>query len=172
MSSTKKYLLDANVFIQAKNQYYAFTIFPGFWKSLIVENGRKSVFSIDRVSAELDKGSDELADWANDAAPETFFKKTDDKAVFDWLTKILNWVQSEPQYTPEAKGLFAAGADPWLIAYAKANGLVLVTLEEPIPQAKRRVPIPNVCLEFDVKCVNTFEMLTEQQTHFVLAKRK
>ena len=27
-----KYLLDSNVFIEAKNRYYAFDICPGFWE--------------------------------------------------------------------------------------------------------------------------------------------
>ena len=29
-----KYLVDANVLIEAKNRYYAFDITPGFWKWL------------------------------------------------------------------------------------------------------------------------------------------
>ena len=33
------YLLDANVFIQAKNQYYGFDIVPAFWAWLIAANG-------------------------------------------------------------------------------------------------------------------------------------
>jgi len=170
MSGAKRYLLDADVFIQAKNHYYTLEICPGFWESLILENAKNTVFSIDRVKAELDKGNDELKDWANDTAPETVFKKTDDKDVIDWFRKIVNWVQNEPQYFQEAKAAFAAGADPWLIAYAKANDLILVTLEVHAPDAKKKVPIPNVGLKFDVKSVNTFEMLTEQQTRFVLAR--
>lgn len=43
MIAEKVYLLDANVFIQAKNQYYTFQICPGFWESLIQENAEKTV---------------------------------------------------------------------------------------------------------------------------------
>jgi hypothetical protein len=168
MSKTKQYLLDANVFVQAKNQYYTFEICPGFWESLILENAENTVFSIDRVKAEIDRGNDELKNWAKDTAPGTFFKKTDDKAVSDCFTEIVNWVQNEPQYFDFAKAAFAAGADPWLIAYAKVNSLVLVTLEGHAPDAKNKVPMPNVCIKFDVEYVNTFEMLGEQQTQFVL----
>ena len=28
------YLIDSNVFIEAKNRYYAFDIAPGFWESV------------------------------------------------------------------------------------------------------------------------------------------
>jgi hypothetical protein len=35
MNATRIYLMDADVFISAKNLYYAFDICPGFWDSLI-----------------------------------------------------------------------------------------------------------------------------------------
>ncbi|MGL5096417.1 MAG: DUF4411 family protein, partial [Planctomycetia bacterium] len=35
MSENRLYLLDSNVFITAKNSYYAFSICPGFWDSLL-----------------------------------------------------------------------------------------------------------------------------------------
>ena len=33
-------LMDADVFISAKNRYYAFDICPGFWDSLVYHFGR------------------------------------------------------------------------------------------------------------------------------------
>ena len=33
--SPKRFLLDANVFIQAKKSYYAFDVAPGFWSALV-----------------------------------------------------------------------------------------------------------------------------------------
>ncbi|MGI6459578.1 MAG: DUF4411 family protein [Candidatus Hydrogenedentales bacterium] len=35
MSVVGPYLLDSDVFIQAKNEHYAFSICPGFWECLI-----------------------------------------------------------------------------------------------------------------------------------------
>jgi hypothetical protein len=58
------YLLDANVFIQAKNQYYGFDIVPAFWAWLIAANGAGTVFSIEKVSDELVGYGNELAEWA------------------------------------------------------------------------------------------------------------
>ncbi len=58
------YLLDANVFIQAKNLYYGFGICPGFWDWLDLSVGHPhSVVSIDRVYDELANGNDDLAKW-------------------------------------------------------------------------------------------------------------
>ena len=53
MSSRQPFLLDSDVFIAAKNSYYAFAICPGFWASLIYHHGQGTVCSIDRVKSEL-----------------------------------------------------------------------------------------------------------------------
>jgi hypothetical protein len=172
MSGSKRYVLDANVFITAKNQYYGFNVCPGFWKSLIVHHEKKHVFSIDRVLDELAALGDELSQWATGEAPETFFKKTQDQAVVDEFQKMVTWVNSEAQFTPAAKAEFASVADGWLIAYAKVNGLTVVTHEEYAPDARSRVPIPNVCLEFNVDYVNTFEMLRDLNVKLILSTKR
>ena len=60
------YLLDANVFINAKNNYYGFDFCPAFWEWLVVANADDRVFSIERVLEEINKGEDELTDWAKE----------------------------------------------------------------------------------------------------------
>ena len=57
MSDGKRYLLDANVFIEAHRKYYGFAICPGFWLALVRQHERKRIFSIDKVKAELACGS-------------------------------------------------------------------------------------------------------------------
>ncbi len=101
-------------------------------------------------------------------APDTFFKGTSDKKVIDAYAETVNWVQRQPQFTPEAKAEYATVADGWVIAYAKVNGLVVVSHEEYAPDAKRKVPVPNVCIEFKVEYCNTFEMLRGLKEQFVL----
>ncbi len=58
------YLLDANVFIQAKNLHYGLDFCPAFWEWLIARNADSTVFSIEKVGDEVIAGSDDLADWA------------------------------------------------------------------------------------------------------------
>jgi hypothetical protein len=58
------YLLDANVFIQAKNLHYGLDFCPAFWEWLTAKNALKHVFSIEKVGDEIDAGGDELAAWA------------------------------------------------------------------------------------------------------------
>ncbi len=45
------YLLDANVFIQAKNLHYGFDFCPAFWDWLDDANNRGVVFSIELVAS-------------------------------------------------------------------------------------------------------------------------
>jgi hypothetical protein len=67
--------VDSDVFITAKNQYYAFDICPGFWKSLIHHHQQARVYSVDRVRSELLAGrkTEDLVVWVKDELPEGFF---------------------------------------------------------------------------------------------------
>ena len=52
------YLLDADVFIRAKNLHYGFDFCPAFWDWLIQQSQGGQVYSIERVGDELLAGSD------------------------------------------------------------------------------------------------------------------
>ena len=171
MSASKRYVLDANAFIEAKNRYYGLDICPGFWDALVVQHDAKRIFSIDRIRAELAEQDDEIKDWIENQAPETFFKKTEDQAVIAEFQKLVGWVYSNNQFSDSAKSEFATVADGWVIAYATVNELVVVTHEEFAPAAKRKVPLPNVCVEFDVEYINTFEMLRSLEERFVRGRK-
>jgi hypothetical protein len=70
------YLLDANVFIQAKNLHYGLDFCPAFWDWLIGRNESGVVFSIERVGDEIEAGDDELASWGT-ARGAGFFLRAD-----------------------------------------------------------------------------------------------
>jgi hypothetical protein len=152
------FVLDANVFIEAKNRYYAFDLAPGFWKSLIHLAGNERILSIDFVRGELEKGKDQLAQWAINDFSHAFIL-TDEEEVQESYREVMTWVQGQNQFSDAAKAEFARGADGWLVAYAKAKGCIVVTLETINPDIKRKVTIPNVCQAFSVQFVDTFEML-------------
>jgi len=84
------YLLDTNVFIEAKNLYYGLDFCPAFWDWLTLNNVNLKVFSIEKVGDEIDEGRDELAQWANQRGSDFFSGH-----VFDFheiLTKHYNFV--------------------------------------------------------------------------------
>ena len=158
------YLLDANVFIEAKNRYYGLDFCPAFWEWLIVRNAADQVFSIERVGDELAAGADELATWAATRGP-TFFLKPD-PAILPTLRAVSSWATSQ-HYEPAAVNTFLQGADYYLVAHALAHGLTVVTHEIASTSAKR-IKIPDACIGLDAKCVTPFEMLRTEQARFVL----
>jgi hypothetical protein len=153
------YALDANVFIEAARRYYAFSICPGFWQSLIHHHAQGHIFSIDRVKEEMADRGDELATWVADQVLDACFESSDTEKITATYAQLIAWVNEQTQFNAAAKAEFAEKADAWLIAYAKATGKVLVTHEVLHPEVKRKVPIPNVCEAFDVEYHDTFEML-------------
>lgn len=157
MVDAKRFVLDANVFIEASRRYYAFDLAPGFWEGLVHYAGMNRVRSIDRVGDELKRGKDELASWAEEH--DFLFVTTDDPDVTAAYRRIMNWVQEQGQFFTAAKAKFAADADGWVVAYAMAKNMIVVTHEEFHPDAKRKVYIPNVCRPLAVSYVNTFDML-------------
>lgn len=156
----RKFLLDANVLINAHRSYYAFDLCPGFWKSVKegFEAGR--VFSTRRVRNELDHGKDLLAVWVKDDLPSDFFLDDSLSPIAAVYRPMMEWVSAHG-FAPAAQAKFAEDADGWLVATSKQAGFCLVTHETLQAGAKSRVPIPNVCAEFGVSCCNTFEMLRE-----------
>ncbi len=152
------YVLDANVFMEAARRYYAFDLAPGFWRSLQHYAAAGLVKSIDWVKQELDRGSDDLADWANTEFKDAF-ASTNRQDVVEAYARIMAWVADRDQYTTAAKHRFASGADGWLVAFAIACRGVVVTQELPAPHARNSVKIPEVCEEFGIEYVDTFTML-------------
>ena len=70
------YLLDANVFISAKNLHYGLDFCPAFWDWIIANNANGGLFSIEKVGDEVVALADELSVWA-DARGTGFFLRPD-----------------------------------------------------------------------------------------------
>lgn len=159
------YLLDTNVFIEAKNRYYAFDICPGFWDWMdhVVAGG--DVMSIIMVRDELIRGSDDLADWITNRKDMPWFLEIDDTQTQKNFRRVAKHV-NDGNYNPPAKADFLKGADPWLVAKAATIGAVVVTHETENANAKKRVPLPNVCSAFSVQWENTFDVLRTLSASF------
>lgn len=163
MSANRHYVLDSDVFIAAKNSYYAFSICPGFWDSLIHYHGEGNVCSIDRVKSELLAGrkTEDLVQWVKGQLPPAFFVETDEETVADAFGQVMLWVQRNAQFFDQAKAKFATEADGWLVAYAMVHPVMVVTNEQSRPQSQSRILLPDVCKQFKVNYMNTFAMLSE-----------
>ena len=158
------YLLDANVFISAKNLHYGLDFCPAFWDWIIANNAGGGVFSIEKVGDEGLALADELSAWA-DARGDGFFLRPDAE-VFPALAAVSAWASGH-RYEPSAVSTFLQVADYYLVAHALAGQHTVVTHEVP-SASMRKIKIPDACIGLRIKCMTPFEMLRRERARFVL----
>src|SRR3970040_882728 len=93
------YLLDADVFIRAKNLHYGLDFCPAFWDWLIAQNASARVFSIEKVGDEVQAVDDELSGWARPRGDAFFLKPY--ATVFPALATVSTWASGQ-RYEPAA----------------------------------------------------------------------
>ena len=153
------YLLDANVLIDAKRDYYPFDMVPEFWDWLVHMAQRGTIKIPQEVYDKLTDGNrDELAEWLKSNKSALLFAE-------EVNAEILNRV-IEQGYASDLteSAIEKLNEDPFLIAYALAdpNHRRVVTTEVSRPGRKRaNRHIPDVCRDLSVSCRNTFELLRE-----------
>ena len=150
-------MLDANVFMAAWRDHYPIDLYPGFWQCLDRYSREGRLLSVDRVRAEI-LSPDDLIGWVNENWADSFVFSGETEVV-DIFKEMQTWVQANRQYSPAARDEFARAADGWLAAYAKIHNAVVVTNEVFDPGIKRRVPIPNLCKQFNITYDSTVGML-------------
>jgi hypothetical protein len=157
------YLLDANVFIQAKNLHYGFDFCPAFWDWIDQGHRAGNVFSVEKVLDELRVQDDDLSAWA-EARADMFLAP--DAAVATSLQETSAWANTAG-YDPAGVNTFLQGADYYLVAQARAQKHVVVTHELPA-DTPRKIKIPNACIGLSLKCVTPFTMLATEGARFIL----
>ncbi len=92
MSEPEKYVLDTNVFIQAKRKFYPFDVCPGYWVALSHYYYENRVCSVDKIRDELESGGDDLWEWVRDTLGSGVFHDSSPTAnVFGTMG---TWVMS------------------------------------------------------------------------------
>ena len=125
-----KYVVDANVFIQAKNDHYGMDFCPGFWEWLIDGCKKGKVCSIKAICDELsqtptdDEDEDELSKWVKTQGNGLFLPH--DQLMTDQLPVVAQWANSQ-RYTPGAVSTFLGCADFYIVAFALAHKHTVVT---------------------------------------------
>jgi hypothetical protein len=160
-----EYCLDSSVFIQAHRTYYAFDLLPSFWTVLEELASSGIIVSPVAVFSEIIRGQDELAEWAKSQKKILFTEPDND--VNEALGQIADFA-NDRYYDGHWIREFLNGADPWVIAQAKAHNLVVVSMEgKKITEEEDRVTkkfrgeikIPNMCGHFGVTCMTTYDLL-------------
>jgi hypothetical protein len=158
------YLLDADVFIRAKNLHYGLDFCPAFWDWLVAENAAGRVFSIEKVGDEVQAVADELSEWAAARGGDFFLRP--EPAVLPALATVSSWATGQ-RYEPSAVSTFLQVADYYLVAHALAGKHTVVTHEIPAATT-RKIKIPDACIGLGIKCMTPFEMLRTERARFVL----
>lgn len=165
------YLIDSNCLIDPYNKYYnpKFVFTLPFWNFIdkAIKNG--TIVLLDKVYAEVTAGKRQEDDWLSNRVKN--YRKImvpveqDDEAFQNWIM-ISNDVSSRVKQGELKRiawtELFSNdnAADPWLIAYAKAHGNTIVSLETPAPLTKKHLKIPDLADKYDVSCIDLFHFLS------------
>ena len=157
------YWLDSNVFIEGKKGPYGFDIAPRFWSlmdELIADN---RIACPAMVYKELLDTQDDLATWIQNRRASGLFTQPDIHVQETYRGVVDYVMQGYPDN--QARRRFLDRADPWVIAHAIAQEGTVVSLEGRVRNDSQQVKIPNVCdhfgVRFNVRCVNTYQMLRE-----------
>jgi hypothetical protein len=149
------YWLGANVFIQARNGPYSFTLVPQFWTFLSEQLNNGMIKCPKMVYDEIINGKDDLAAWFKPRRGMGLCRHSDE-TVQQCYSTVVNYVAAT--YKPHQAAEFMIGADGWLIAHAMDGDGIVVT-QESNRSHKAKIKIPTVCKVFGVRCINTYEML-------------
>jgi len=158
-------LLDANVFITAKNTYYGLDLVPAFWSWLEAAAAVGEIASTDLVYEELKNGNDELADWVKSRRELLFHVDSSSAMVAAHVAALGKWAQ-KAGYKQHVIEDFMDCADPFLVGVAAEVGYTVVTQETPAGLRRKKVKIPDACVHLVVPCENTFEMMRKLGVRF------
>lgn len=164
------YALDSNFFIQAHRDSYPIDVALTFWQKVKNLAHAGKIVSIDKVKDELynhpsdpDK-QDLLEKWCRANLPPDFFKDT--SSHISSYQRVVQWAISKNEhYSQVAMNDFldANEADAFLVSYALSDyqNCVIVTHEKSDPLNKKRIKIPEPCMHFNIRFINSVNLFRE-----------
>lgn len=161
-SGEHTYCLDTNVLIEAWQKYYSPIFCPDYWKILNKLGEQGIIFIPEAVNEEIVRTDDDLAAWL----------KTSKIPVHQIDENVQRCLQSIYAKNPLHKFLVdniksRSLADPWVISHALSVNATVVTKEnKEIALNTKRIKIPNVCENMDVRWINDFDFIKELNISF------
>lgn len=167
------YLLDANVLIEANDEYYPVDRIPQFWDWIIANAKQNRIKMPYEMLAEVKAGppnkdieldEDELVRWLrrDEHEQSLLYRATADAGL---VNKVFAAGYELPN--PSTDELRKIRKDPLLIAYALAiSDVCIVTLEskqenktDTMKRHKRSIPF--VCRKLGIRSIDTFDLIRE-----------
>ncbi len=157
----QKYSIDASAILDAWARYYPHDTFPSFWERFKLLAISGSGVAVELIEHEISKKDDGCHKW---------FKQNN---LNEFFIELTNAVQAEvsailqnPNYqrlVEERKGTY--GADPFVIALAKVENLIVVTGEKATNNIAKP-KIPDVCNDMGIECINILDLMRREGWRF------
>lgn len=157
MPEKKKYIFDANCFIEPWNKFYSYTFFKPYWDEAIKSLCGDGLILIQReIYDEIFKKDDKLSRW---------FKQCN----FSIIETDVDTTREVSQINEQFQGLVKESkgrslADPFVIAIAKREKATVVTMEDNGSASKPKIPY--VCHALGVRSINLYSFIEESGIKF------
>lgn len=139
ISAVAIYCIDTSALIHGWQRDYPPDTFPRLWMDLSELANKGDLIAPDEVLLELERGGDDLHDWAEEQSSGLFLSL--DEPVQQVVAEIVNrW----PTFIPR-ESRDGVWADPYVVGLAKTRGATVVTGEVAVGPGAKRLKIPNVC---------------------------
>lgn len=157
------YCLDANVLIQAWQKYYSPELCPDYWNILNKLGKDGKIFIPEEVKNEIvvtdnkEKSEDDLSKWLKRSSIPVH--KPTESVIRSWQT-ILNANPLHKLLVDNVRG--RSLADPWVVSHALSINATVVTKENlETAMNTKRIKIPNVCENMNIRWIDDFTFVKE-----------
>jgi hypothetical protein len=153
------YVFDTNS-LSELNAYYP-DIFKALWTQLNALVAAEEIISTREVRTELESsGREHVIKWAKANSP---MFTTPTAAETQFVGQIFSVPHFRALIGQKAQQRGTPVADPFVIACARINSGTVVSQEKLKPNASK---IPNVCVHFQIRCIDLEEFMREQGWSF------
>lgn len=159
------YLIDTNSLIDAYKKWYRPEVFQSVWQFLAANDHVKmTTFVYNEIEY-----PENLAAWTKATFQQNQVEVNAE--IISVYSGIMDWIETSTRWGPAGISNWRVSekADPWLIATAKVNHQVIVTMDgngrATLPDvsslSKREPKINAVANRFGVKTITLYELLSE-----------
>ena len=149
------FIFDTNILINLDK--FNPQIFPSLWRNIIELIESRKLFSIKEVEREISKRDDRIRrSWEKINNKYDVFKDLSDCPNFDKYCDVLRDLEQFDDFQNHGVNK-EFWADPYLIAVAKVENMIVVSGEKSTHRPARKIPY--VCEQMNVKCLDLDEFM-------------
>ncbi|MCD4792157.1 MAG: DUF4411 family protein [Bacteroidales bacterium] len=155
------YSIDTSSILDAWVRYYPLDTFPSFWTNFSLFAKNKIGIATELIKHEISNKDDGCIKWFKENKLDDFFVPIDNN-IQSYVTELMK----NPNYqrlVEDRKG--TNGADPFVIALAQSQNLIVVTGEKATNNLSKP-KIPDVCKDIGINCITILELMRKEGWKF------